>query len=75
MCCGYSLEAPHRGTYNEYPQSMFSCRNKKKYQYIIWSDAESCNLESGLLTIIGIASPQDSLQLGQEASKEAYELM
>ena len=69
MCCGYPLEAPHRGAYNEYPQSMFSCRNKKKYQYLsdekkrlIWSDAESCNLESGLLTIIGIASPQNSLE-------------
>ena len=21
--CGYSLELPHRGGYNEYPQSMF----------------------------------------------------
>ena len=27
--CGYSLEAPHRGTSNEYPQHMFSWRNKK----------------------------------------------
>ena len=26
---GYSLEAPHRGTSNEYPQHMFSSRNKK----------------------------------------------
>ena len=29
ICCGYSLEAPHRGTSNEYPQHMFSWRNKK----------------------------------------------
>ena len=28
-CCGYSLEMPHRGTSNEYPQHMFSWRNKK----------------------------------------------
>ena len=27
--CGYSLEAPHQGTSNEYPQHMFSLRNKK----------------------------------------------
>ena len=25
----YSLEVPHRGTSNEYPQHMFSSRNKK----------------------------------------------
>ena len=30
VCCGYSLEVPHRGTSNEYPQLMFSWRNKKK---------------------------------------------
>ena len=23
ICCGYSLEVPHRGTSNEYPQHMF----------------------------------------------------
>ena len=28
---GYSLEAPQQGTSNEYPQHMFSLRNKKKY--------------------------------------------
>ena len=27
--CGYSLEAPQLGTSNEYPQHMFSWRNKK----------------------------------------------
>ena len=31
ICCGYSLEVPHWGTSNEYPQNTFSCRNKKKY--------------------------------------------
>ena len=28
-CCGYSLEAPHWGASNEYPQHMFLWRNKK----------------------------------------------
>ena len=29
VCCGYSLEAPRRGASNEYPQHMYSLRNKK----------------------------------------------
>ena len=33
ICCEYSLEAPRRGASNEYPQHMFSWRNKRKYQY------------------------------------------
>ena len=28
LCCGYSLEALQWGTFNEYPQHMFSYRNK-----------------------------------------------
>ena len=32
--CGYSLEVPRWGTSNEYPQHMFSSRNKKKCQYL-----------------------------------------
>ena len=28
ICCGYSLEAPHRGTSNEYPQHIFLWRSK-----------------------------------------------
>ena len=31
ICCGYSLEAPHRGASNEYPQHIFLWRNKKKF--------------------------------------------
>ena len=30
----YSLEAPHRGASNEYPQRMFSWRNKKNIMWI-----------------------------------------
>ena len=32
ICCGYSLETPHRSAANKYPQCMFLWRNKKKYQ-------------------------------------------
>ena len=31
--CEYSLEQPHRGGSNEYPQSMFLSRNKKNKVY------------------------------------------
>ena len=31
--CGYKLEPPRRGGSNEYPQSMFWGKNKKKYVY------------------------------------------
>ena len=31
--CGYSLEPPHRGGSNEYPQSVISSRNKKNNVY------------------------------------------
>ena len=29
ICCGYSLDVPHRGAPYEYPQHMFLLRNKK----------------------------------------------
>ena len=31
--CGYSLEAPRRGSSKEYPQIMFLSRNKKNNVY------------------------------------------
>ena len=31
--CGYTLEPPRRGGSNEYPQSMFWSKNKKKKVY------------------------------------------
>ena len=34
VCCGYSLEAPHQGASNEYPQHTFSLRNKKNIMWI-----------------------------------------
>ena len=33
--CGYSLEAPHWGTSNEYQQHMFLWRNKKNIMWIL----------------------------------------
>ena len=33
--CGFSLEPPRRGGSNEYPQSMFLSRNKKKTYCIL----------------------------------------
>ena len=35
ICCGYSLEAPWRGASNEYPQYMFSSRNKEIIMWIL----------------------------------------
>ena len=34
ICCGYSLEAPRRGASNEYPQHMYSPRNKKNFMWM-----------------------------------------
>ena len=35
VCCGYSLEVPHQDASNEYPQHMFSCRNKKNINTLV----------------------------------------
>ena len=37
-CCRHSLEAPCRGASNEYPQHIFSWRNKKNIFLISWYD-------------------------------------
>ena len=42
ICCGYSLEAPRWGASNEYPQHMFSLRNKKN---IMWIPPLICSYE------------------------------
>ena len=47
ICCGYSLEAPRRGASNEYPQHMFSSRNKKN---IMWIPSLICSYEAWLIT-------------------------
>ena len=48
ICCGYSLEAPQPGASNEYPQHMFSWRNKKNIMRIpplIYSYVSGCGKE------------------------------
>ena len=37
---------PWRGAFNEYPQQMFSLRNKKKYQYFL---VEKCALSRAMV--------------------------
>ena len=57
-CCGYSFEVPHQGASNEYPQHMFSWRNKKKILYtpppplLIWSSEDFCKRLQILMAVI-----------------------
>ena len=44
--CGYTLETPRRGGSNEYPQSMFWNKNKKKKVYP--SISQFCYIKLGL---------------------------
>ena len=50
-CCGYSLEVPHWGTSNEYPQYMFPWRNKKTISYVksYWKDVDVIMKGSGVM--------------------------
>ena len=34
--CGYSLEPPHRGGSNEYPQSMFWAEIWELFEFFVW---------------------------------------
>ena len=45
-CCGYSLEVPCQGTSNEYPQHMFSWRNKKNIS--IFGLRRKCSLSGAM---------------------------
>ena len=67
--CGYSLEAPRRGASNEYPQNMFSLRNKKnigifqlkKAPYLLlWFIAQSLSV-AHLTADSGVTSLNPSL--------------
>ena len=49
ICCGYSL-VPRQGASNEYPQLMFSQRNKKNYPRII---TKYSSLTSPLIIVLG----------------------
>ena len=48
-CCGYSLEVPPWGISNEYPQHMFSSKNKS----IMWIPSLICSYEKNKKTILG----------------------
>ena len=62
--CGYSFEAPQRGASNEYPQHMFSLRNKINIymtSILIWSSDYLCaifalRLEANILVAWYIAA-------------------
>ena len=45
ICCGYPIEVHHRGPSDEYPQHMFSLRNKKN---IIWSSVNNIASDKAL---------------------------
>ena len=51
ICCGYSLEAPRQGASNEYPQHMFSWRNKKNIYLIltlIYTNGRLCSFNASV---------------------------
>ena len=60
ICCGYSLESPHRGicfyeeirlgNSNEFPKHMFLWRNKQNYSLII-TNLFHCNFQAGDCTL------------------------
>ena len=56
ICCGYSLEVPHWGASNEYPQHMFLWRSKKNNIWItplIWSYVNTkCQAKEQLIPIL-----------------------
>ena len=61
----YSLEAPQRGASNEYPQHMFSWRNKKKYQYFwIEKSALTSAMVDSLLQFFNVILKNLSTQCG-----------
>ena len=47
ICFGYSLEAPRRGASNEYPQHMFSLRNKKDISSFWMKNCLSVAMDTG----------------------------
>ena len=54
ICCGYSLEVPHRGTSNGYPQHMLSLRNKtniKTFLAVIAILSDKKSALSGVMTV------------------------
>ena len=65
LYCRYSLEVPRRGASNEYPQHMFSWRNKTDIS--IFSDEKKCpiccyDLAMEILMVMEITLMQQMLE-------------
>ena len=71
ICCGCSLEAPRRGASNEYPQHMFSSRNKKN---IMWIPSLICSYETVQIQISWLLHKPTYLDLDflQRQSKSGF---
>ena len=76
ICCGYSLEAPHRGASNEYPQHMFLSRNKKN---IMWIPPLICSYVLEVNTFSNSESPchfntQSDLWFGRRCGLKNFKM-
>ena len=65
-CCGHSFKVPQWGTFNEYPQHMFACRNKM-YIFLDWKKASYLELWLCKWTV---NSPDQSQQADQGLSSQ-----
>ena len=57
ICCGYTLEVPHRGTSNEYPQRMFTWMIKKNVHLntcFIWSSGIFAPYHGGKCAVLDL---------------------
>ena len=69
ICCGYSLEVPQWGTFNEYPQHIFLWRNKKNINTLWFKNEKKkkkkrvSNLEQWkqIIVSVNMGSPDDRM--------------
>ena len=61
--CGYSLEVPHGGASNEYPQHNFSWRNKKNINSFRLKNVSYLEIWSIILTICILSVSFQSLRI------------
>ena len=59
ICCGYALEGPQRGASNEYPQHVFSSRNKKNIMRI---PPPICSYEYPVILLMNSEGPDQTVQ-------------
>ena len=71
ICCGYSLEAPHRGTSNEYPQHMFSWMKKAPY-LLLCQLRKFSYLFMPLKIAWWVANSADPIQMPQTVTSEEW---